>query len=101
MGSSRRRQLCKDSGPSEEPLWESKVMQKVQDFIQGHHKDQTGFITRSDMQVKDGTTGILMTGCFFFLISFILRSCRRRISHAAQRSWSSSLMGWMLLALGS
>uniref|UniRef100_A0A8C3CX10 Ras-related protein Rab-44 n=1 Tax=Cairina moschata TaxID=8855 RepID=A0A8C3CX10_CAIMO len=50
MGSSRRRQLCKDSGPSEEPLWESKVMQKVQDFIQGHHKDQTGFITRSDMQ---------------------------------------------------
>nr|XP_038024139.1 ras-related protein Rab-44 isoform X3 [Anas platyrhynchos] len=50
MGSSRRRQLCKDSGPSEEPLWASKVMQKVQDFIHGHHKDQTGFITRSDMQ---------------------------------------------------
>ncbi|XP_068515897.1 ras-related protein Rab-44 isoform X1 [Anas acuta] len=50
MGSSRRRQLCKDSGPSEEPLWASKVMQKVQDFIRGHHKDQTGFITRSDMQ---------------------------------------------------
>lgn len=69
MGSSRRRQLCKDSGPSEEPLWASKVMQKVQDFIHGHHKDQTGFITRSDMQVKDGTTGILMTGCFFFFFS--------------------------------
>uniref|UniRef100_A0A8B9DJ25 RAB44, member RAS oncogene family n=1 Tax=Anser cygnoides TaxID=8845 RepID=A0A8B9DJ25_ANSCY len=50
MGSSRRRQLCKDPGPSEEPPWASKVMQRVQDFIQGHHKDQTGFITRSDMQ---------------------------------------------------
>ncbi|XP_040392148.1 ras-related protein Rab-44 isoform X4 [Cygnus olor] len=50
MGSSRRRQLCKDPGRSEEPPWASKVMQRVQDFIQGHHKDQTGFITRSDMQ---------------------------------------------------
>ncbi|NXI66885.1 RAB44 protein, partial [Anseranas semipalmata] len=52
MGSSRRRQLRK--GPSEEPLWASEVMQRVQDFIQEHHKDQAGFITRSDMQKLQG-----------------------------------------------
>ncbi|NXK45308.1 RAB44 protein, partial [Chauna torquata] len=50
LGSSRRRQLREDPGPGEEPPWASEVMQRVQAFIQEHHKDQAGFITRSDMQ---------------------------------------------------
>lgn len=62
MGSSRRRQLQEGSGeapaaapsPSEEPPWASEMVQRMQDFFRKQDKDQAGFITRSDMQVRDG-----------------------------------------------
>lgn len=62
MGSSRRKQLREGSGkapaaaPSsgEEPPWASEIMERVQDFFRERDKDQAGFITRSDVQVRDG-----------------------------------------------
>lgn len=62
MGSSRRKQLREGSceapaaapGPGEEVQWASKIVQRVQDFFRERDKDQAGFVTRSDMQVRDG-----------------------------------------------
>lgn len=56
MGSSRRRQLRRDA--AEEPPWAAAVMQKVQDVIQEQRGDTEGFITRADMQVRDGAGGL-------------------------------------------
>ncbi|XP_075377723.1 ras-related protein Rab-44 [Mycteria americana] len=58
MGSSRRKQLREGSGeapaaapgPGEELPWASEIVQRVQDFFRERDKDQTGFVTRSDMQ---------------------------------------------------
>lgn len=62
MGSSRRKQLREGSGeapapapsPGEEPPWASEIAQRVQDFFKERDKDQAGFVTRSDMQVRHG-----------------------------------------------
>ncbi|NXN08919.1 RAB44 protein, partial [Indicator maculatus] len=58
LGSSRRRQLREGSAeapvlapsPGEDPPWASQVVQRVQDFLRQQDKDQTGFVTRSDVQ---------------------------------------------------
>lgn len=52
MGSSRRRQLRRDAG--EEPPWAAAVMQRVQEVVQEQRGDTEGFVTRADMQVRDG-----------------------------------------------
>jgi len=60
MGSSRRKQLREGSGeapaaapsPGEEPA--SEIIQRVQEFFRQQDMDQAGFVTRSDMQVRDG-----------------------------------------------
>lgn len=62
LGSSRRKQLRESSceapaaapGPSEEPPWASEIVKRVQDFFREQDKDQAGFVTRSDMKVRDG-----------------------------------------------
>lgn len=62
MGSSRRKQLHEGSceapaaapGPGEEPPWASEIVRRMQDFFRERNKDQAGFVTRSDMQVRDG-----------------------------------------------
>lgn len=62
MGSSRRKQLREGSSkalaaaasPGEELPWPSEIVQRVQDFFRERDKDQAGFVTRSDMQVRDG-----------------------------------------------
>lgn len=62
LGSSRRKQLLEGpseapataSSPGEELLWASEIVQKVQDFFRERDKDQTGFVTRLDLQVRDG-----------------------------------------------
>ncbi|NXG00194.1 RAB44 protein, partial [Sakesphorus luctuosus] len=48
LGSSRRRQVREGSG--EEPSQAAEIVQRVQDFLREQHKDQEGFITRSDVQ---------------------------------------------------
>lgn len=55
MGSSRRRQLRRDAG--EEPPWAAAVMQRVQEVVQEQRGDTEGFVTRADMQVRDGAGG--------------------------------------------
>ncbi|NXI38831.1 RAB44 protein, partial [Galbula dea] len=56
LGSSRRRQLREGSGetlatnPSQEPPWASETVQWMQDFFKEQHKDQTGFVTLSEVQ---------------------------------------------------
>ncbi|NWU80333.1 RAB44 protein, partial [Onychorhynchus coronatus] len=58
LGSSRRKQIREGSsevpapapGPGEEQPWPSEIVQRVQDFLREQDKDQTGFITRADMQ---------------------------------------------------
>ncbi|NXS53951.1 RAB44 protein, partial [Brachypteracias leptosomus] len=58
MGSSRRRQLQQGSGeapapapsPGEGPPGPPEIVQRLQNFFKEHHKDQTGFVTRSEMQ---------------------------------------------------
>ncbi|NXP29719.1 RAB44 protein, partial [Scytalopus superciliaris] len=58
LGSSRRRQAREGPGetpvmapaPPEEPPQASEIVQRVQDFLREQHKDQEGFVTRSDMQ---------------------------------------------------
>lgn len=62
LGSSRRKQLLEDPGealatapgPGGEPPWASERVQKVQDFFRERDKDQAGFVTRLDLQVRDG-----------------------------------------------
>ncbi|NXM78794.1 RAB44 protein, partial [Serilophus lunatus] len=59
LGSSRRKQLQESSreapaaapGPGEEPSWASEIVQRVQNFLREQDKEQTGFVTRSDMQI--------------------------------------------------
>ncbi|NWQ64876.1 RAB44 protein, partial [Neopipo cinnamomea] len=48
LGSSRRKQIREGSG--EEQPWPPEIGQRVQDFLREQHKDQAGFVTRSDMQ---------------------------------------------------